>query len=136
MPPARPRAACHTSRGSPARQTLPRAWLCTDASQAVKLFFGAGRDLSSRLIEWFGRGAGGWSHVAAILPSGDVIDARSDEVDGVPPGVHVRSLAAEGYRRWEIIEMPATAEQDASFYRFLRRQIGRPYDVLGILDFV
>jgi hypothetical protein len=101
----------------------------------MRLKFVAGAALSSRLIEWFGFGAGGYSHVAAVLPSGELLDARSDQVGGEPPGVNVRPDGYEKWPRWIVVQMPATRAQDAAWAKFLSSQVGLPYDSAAIWAF-
>ena len=68
-----------------------------------------------------------WSHVATIIPGGNVIDAT------FPHGVRKRSLqevkdsaSESSLRTWRV---PSAALG----YAWLEKQIGQPYDTLGVL---
>lgn len=106
----------------------------------IRVMFTAGSELSSKAIEWFG--GGGWSHMANILPDGSVIDARNDIVKfnghSFPTGVQHRPkgyLEAE-CGRWIELENPCTVFQAKAWEAHLWSQVGKPYDQIGILDFV
>lgn len=106
----------------------------------IRVMFTAGSEFSSRAIEWFG--GGGWSHMANVLPDGSIIDARNDIVkfgdQCFPAGVQHRPkgyLEAE-CSRWLVLEIPCTIHQVKSWESNLRSQVGKPYDQIGILDFV
>ncbi|HWG77837.1 MAG TPA: hypothetical protein VN660_13745 [Steroidobacteraceae bacterium] len=96
----------------------------------------AGTGLTSKALCWWGNGFGGYSHAAAVLPSGELLDARYDHVGGQPPGVRIRPDGYEKWLRWQVIDIPSSAAQDAAWERYLRSQIGRPYDSRGILSFI
>lgn len=101
---------------------------------AIVLQFVEGSGLGSGMIKWFGHGA--FSHVDAVLPDGTLLGARNDDIDGVPAGVQIRPasyVARETVRR---VELPATDEQAAAFYQFMREQIGKPYNRVGIAAFM
>lgn len=100
---------------------------------SVKLRFVRGLDFSSRMIAWFS--AGHLSHVDAMLPDGTLLGARSDVIRGVPTGVQIRPPGYEQIALQIVMEIPATALQEVAFYRFLRSQIGRPYDQSAIWAF-
>jgi hypothetical protein len=102
----------------------------------VKIKLVAGTAISSKLICWWGTGFGGYSHAAAVLSDGWLLDARYDHVGGQPPGVHIRPDNYEKWARWEVIELPATPAEDQACEGYLRLQIGRPYDSRGILAFL
>ena len=100
----------------------------------MRLKFVASAALTSRLIEWFG-GGNHWSHVAAMMPSGDLIDARADRVGGKPAGVNVRPDNYEKWPRWRVLELQALGPQNSAWENFLKSQVGLPYDRQAILDF-
>lgn len=100
-----------------------------------------GDGLSSRAIEGFG---GGWpSHMANVLDDGTVWDARDDLVKFgemvYPSGVQKRPLGylyAE-YKEWAIFEAPVyMAPMYGDWVEALESQVGKPYDSVGIMDFV
>ena len=66
-----------------------------------------------------------WSH-AAIIDGGEIIEA-------VWPRVRVSSLARaiETHPRWTVIDIPVTDESAA--IAAARSQIGKPYDLWGVL---
>lgn len=104
-------------------------------------------DISSRAISWWG--GGGWSHLANMLVDGSFIDARADWVkdakgtyykgaDGKPiePGVRRRpGDYLKAAQRWILIEL-GEERHYAPWVRVLESQIGKPYDFVGIWDFV
>jgi len=100
----------------------------------IRLAFFRGTGLSSRAIEWFS--AGNLSHVAAVLPYGHYLDSRSDCEGAAAPGVQIRPAYVEGHELAVEFKLPASKEQEDAFWRFLRSQIGKPYDYPGILGFV
>jgi len=100
----------------------------------IQLQFFSGTGLSSKAIEWFS--AGNLSHVGALLPDGNYLDSRSDKEGAAAAGVQIRPKAIEGKEAAVVFNVPATAEQEAKFWQFLRSQIGKPYDVPGILAFI
>jgi hypothetical protein len=106
--------------------------------------------ISSRLIEGFGGGR--WSHMANILTSGTILDARDDWTPARPgwdsgngvlvdrsgkvkPGVRLRPGGyLDGSPRWAVFEGPADARY-AKWEAAGRSILGRPYDSVGIEDF-
>lgn len=94
----------------------------------IVLQFAASRGLSSAAIEWFGHG---WcSHVDAVLPDGTLLGAR---LDG---GVAIRPAGYYPFTRTQRVVLPAPPEMVDAFHAFLRAQLGKPYDSLGIAAFV
>jgi hypothetical protein len=76
--------------------------------------------------------------VAMVLPGGmEVIDARSDRVGGVPPGVQIRPISYLKGQRTLWLNIPCTKEQAEASERNLRSTppLHRPYDTRGILNF-
>lgn len=94
----------------------------------IKLQFLQGTDASSRMIQWFSHGP--WSHVDAVLDDGTLLGARADG------GVAIRPSSYTGADKTCRADIPCTPEQEAAFYRFLALQIGKPYDMTGIIGFV
>lgn len=100
----------------------------------ISLQFVAAAGWASRLIAWYGNGYHGYSHVDAVLPSGQLLGARSDKTGGQPAGVRIRP---QGYERWlrrEILVIQASGAQVHDWLHFLKRQIGHPYNEAGIID--
>ena len=106
---------------------------------------------TSRLIERFDD----WSHYANVLWDGTILDAREDWTkakegwdcgngvlvgpDGkVPPGVRLRPAGyLNDVSRWLLLELPTSSvEQYKTWEQAGRSQLGKPYDKLGIIDFV
>lgn len=100
---------------------------------AIVLQFVAGSGLGSGMIKWFGHGA--YSHVDAMLPDGTLLGARNDDIDGVPAGVQIRPESYVAHETVKRVTLPATADQEALFYAFMRSQIGKPYNKIGIYAF-
>lgn len=98
----------------------------------IRLQFVGARDLSSRVIAWYGHGLP-VSHVDIVEPNGDLLGARSDSVGGQPPGVRVRP---PGYAEWAFrlrVSLPCTDEVERRAHEFWRSQVGKPYDTRGLL---
>lgn len=100
----------------------------------ITIAFFNGSGLASKAIEWFS--AGELSHVAAVMPDGNYLDARMDAEGAMAPGVQVRLLSVEGAEEAVRYAIEASADEEAKFWEFLRAQIGKPYDTTGILAFV
>lgn len=101
----------------------------------VRYQFVAAAAFSSRLIEYFG--AGGFSHVDAVLPDGRLLGARSDICGGQKyPGVWIRPQDYEKWPRRVVMELSCTDEQAKAWELFLRAQIGKPYDKMAIFGFL
>ena len=98
--------------------------------------FVLGEDFSSQLIAWYGQGYGGYSHVDFLLPGGGCVGARSDVIDGIPPGVQLRP---DGYEKWKarkVLALSCTQSESDQAVGFVCGQIGDPYDkrdILGLL---
>lgn len=95
-----------------------------------------GPDASSRIIARFGKGTGGWSHVAPVLSDGRYLDARSDVIGGVPAGVHIRDGAKERSIKRERWALEVTQPQYDAWEANLRARIGDAYGKRDILDFI
>lgn len=120
---------------SPAKRARP-APAPAIVPASIKLSFVCGADLSSRLIAWYGNGYGGFSHVDAVLPSGELLGARDDAIGDAPPGVQVRPDNYEKWIRRTIVTILCTQEQAVAWERWLRSQIGKPYDSGAIWGFI
>jgi hypothetical protein len=117
-----------------------------------------GSDCLSRTIGWFGGGY--YSHSTTLFPrswlpfvstarpdyslkhippgGALVLDSRNDSVGGAPPGVQIRA-ASYLPKHGEAVDwrhLPCSARQEACIYRALISQLGKPYDKIGILDYV
>ena len=107
----------------------------------VRLSFVCGADWSSRLIAWWGNGAGGFSHVDALLADGTLLGARDDTIKtkegvAIPPGVQIRPDNYEKWVRREIVKIPCTSQQAADWDAWLRAQVNSEYDKAAILSFI
>ena len=107
----------------------------------MKWQFVLAEDWGSRLIAWYGQGYGGWSHVDAVMPSGWLLGARDDLITAggmnpVVPGVRLRPPNYEKWIRRQVVSLPCTPAQDATWMQFLERQIGKPYDSGAIWAFI
>lgn len=91
--------------------------------------------LSSDLIAWFSHG-GGFSHVDAIGPRGELWGARSDWVGDIPPGVQIRPPDYHDFVHKVIFEIACSPDQRKAFWKFLNNQMGKPYDRMAIWSFV
>ena len=109
-------------------------------ASAITLSFVCGKDVSSRLIAWWGSGYGGFSHVDAVLPDGTRLGARNDEVKTpsgtYAAGVQIRPADYGVWIRRRDVSIPVS---DFTFRRWLRSakdRIGAHYDQGAIVDFV
>ena len=103
----------------------------------ITVDFLLGPDLSSRLIAWFGQGKGGYSHAASVLSDGRYLDARSDILDGVPAGVHIRLPQSEKWIKRRRATLEVTEQEYADWEASLRAKITDGYgraDILAFLD--
>jgi uncharacterized protein YycO len=78
----------------------------------------------------------GLSHVDCVLPDGRLLGSRSDRKGNVEAGVQIRPPAYAKWRVREVIELRTTKRQEERLYKFLHKQIGKPYDRIGILGWV
>lgn len=101
----------------------------------IVLQFVRGKDFGADAIAWFSHGAN-FSHVDTVLPDGGLLGARSDVVDDVRPGVRVRNPSYVGDCRTLRVELPCAPAIERAYLEFLHAQIGKPYDVEGIMDFI
>jgi hypothetical protein len=100
---------------------------------AITLQFVEGSGLGAGMIKWFGHGK--YSHVDCVLPHGHLLGARSDKIQGIPPGVQMRPADYTKKEHVTRVVIPCTVEQEHIFYGFLLEQIGKPYNKLGIVAF-
>lgn len=101
---------------------------------SIRFQFSRQADLASDAIAWFTQGT--FSHVDAVLPSGELLGARSDHIGGKPSGVQIRP---HDYAKWAqkvTFEVPVSEQQKIDFWNFLYHQIGKPYDTKAIWGFV
>jgi hypothetical protein len=99
---------------------------------------------TSKAIAWWG-GGNQFSHFMCVLPDGNYVDARSDVVtvesaDGEPvhisAGVQSRPKDYEPWSRKVLFEKEVTKKVEAKWLDAVHSQIGKPYDHIGILDFI
>ena len=102
----------------------------------IRLQFVRGTGLSSKLIAWWGNGYGGYSHVDGVLSTGELAGARSDAVGGQPPGFRVRPAFYEHWDKRTVVTLTVSDQQAKDWERFLRAQIGDPYDESDILGLI
>jgi hypothetical protein len=100
---------------------------------SIRLQFVEGTGLGSGLIKLFGHGL--YSHVDSVLPDGTLLGARSDVMSGAPAGVQVRPAGYVNADKVYRLDLPATDAQASAFYDFMKAQIGKPYNKIGILAF-
>lgn len=98
----------------------------------IRLRFVLGSGWASSAISVFS--AGHLSHVDAVMPDGTLLGARSDNVGG-GKGVRERPNPYETAAKVLWAEITAQPDQEADFYAFLRKQLGKPYDHLSIFAF-
>lgn len=100
---------------------------------SIVLQFVEGTGLGSGLIKFYGHGL--YSHVDCVLPDGSLLGARSDVMSGGPAGVQVRPAGYVNEDKIHRVVLPATDEQERLFYEFMKAQIGKPYNKIGIFAF-
>jgi hypothetical protein len=92
-----------------------------------------GRGFISRGIGWFG---GGYSHIDVYTPKGFLRGARSDVLCGVPAGYQDRpDNYDKNISQYTIFSLPVSPAQEAMYWEFSDRQLGKPYDKRGIAGF-
>lgn len=105
------------------------------AEAYITLQFVCGRGLASRTIAWFSQGH--LSHVDYVMDDWKLLGARNDWHGSIQPGVRIRPpsyLPANEHK--ELMRVPCTAEQKKLYEAFLKDQLGKPYDQLGIFAFM
>lgn len=96
------------------------------------------RGIAAWLIEHYGFGLHGYSHVDIVLPDGNLLGARTDyPVDG-KTGVQVRAAgyAAKDWVRRTRVTFMVSPLIAAAAYDFARAQVGDPYAKQDIVDLV
>lgn len=111
----------------------------------ITLRFVASRDLASDLV-LLGEHDGWATHVEALMPDGTLLGSLLEGgVQARPMGYDKGAATRELYVSFEsgvtLVPQPhpipvRLLEKDEAFYAFLRAQIGKPYDKLGIVGFV
>lgn len=95
---------------------------------SIALRFVTATDLISRVIR--GGEMGFWaSHVECRMPDGTLLGAHIDGGVQARPGDYDTS-----WERQLFVLVPATDEQVDAFHKFLRSQVGKPYDLLAIAE--
>lgn len=104
-------------------------------SASITVGLAKGKGFASWWIRWLAKG--NWAHcIALVLPGGThVIDARSDEIGGVPPGVQIRAISYLKGEKCLWLKIPCTPEQAKAAQDAAESIIGDKYDVEGIVDF-
>lgn len=106
----------------------------------IQLVRGSG--VSSRLIAWWGNGYDGFSHVDAVLSTGELLGARSDVIKplgggpAIPAGVQIRPPAYERWDKRVVIDIPSTPSETSMWEGYLRKQINDGYDQSDILGLI
>lgn len=95
-----------------------------------------GRGPISRAIGWFGGGY--YSHITSLWceKTNTVLDSRKDRIFGIPPGVQTRPLEYLRKDKIDWLRVPMNSKQAANYRECLYSQIGKPYDTLGVWNFV
>lgn len=101
----------------------------------IAVDFLLGPSLISRAIAWFGQGSG-YSHCASVLRDGRYLDARSDVLNGVPAGIHIRHPESELWVRKRRATLAVTQAEYSAWEASLRAKIGDAYAKSDILGFV
>lgn len=95
-----------------------------------------GSGWKSRLISWYGQGAGGLSHLASVLQDGRYLDARSDVLGRVPQGVQIRQPDTEGWVSKRRASLLVTEEEYATWESNLRAKMTDGYGRADIFAFI
>lgn len=102
----------------------------------IRIDFLLGPDWQSRLIAWYGQGSSGYSHCASVLADGRYLDARSDVLNHIPAGVHIRSPESERWIKKRRATLQVTDGEYAAWEANLRAKITTQYASSDILDFI
>lgn len=70
-----------------------------------------------------------FSHVDVVLPSGDLLGARS------AGGVQIRKPDYTQFSLIRRVVIPCSDDEGQAYYEFLRAQVGKPYDWKGVVGF-
>ena len=100
---------------------------------AVDFLAGCGR--FSWAIERFGFPMG-YSHCASVLSDGRYLDSRSDVLDGIPAGVHIRQPASEKWIRKRRATSQVSLLEYNEWEANLRAKITTEYDTGAILGYL
>lgn len=105
----------------------------------VRAQFVLARGFSSALIQLGGGGtkALGYSHVDIVLPTGDLLGARTDYPVNGQTGVQIRPWGY-GNKNWirrDVFQLASTPDQENVFLNFAKEQLHKPYDKLAIVAF-
>lgn len=95
-----------------------------------------GPDLTSRFIAWYGNGYGGYSHVAPVLADGRYLDARSDVLNGVPAGIHIREPMSEDWIKKRRATLLVKGDVYDAWEANLRARINDLYGKTDIWGFI
>lgn len=68
-----------------------------------------------------------------MLPDGTALGSRSDIINGIPAGVQIRSGNYAKFAVQLTLALNVEEDKEKKFYSFLKAQIGKPYNKLGIL---
>lgn len=101
-------------------------------SSIILQFVGAA-DLGGKIINWFDHGP--FAHVDTVMPDGSLLGARSDVWAGVPAGVQIRPYDYMPFANPVRAVLDASDEVVEAYYTFVQAQIGKPYDMTGIVGF-
>jgi hypothetical protein len=102
----------------------------------IAVDFLLGPDFLSRTVAWFGKGKSGYSHCASLLEDGRYVDARSDRLGGVEPGIQYRKPATEQWVRLRRATLEVPELQYAEWEDNLKAKIGDLYAMRDIVGFV
>lgn len=76
-------------------------------------------------------GNGGFAHVELAFSDGECFSSSSR--DG---GCRFKAIDIHDSESWALVNVRATAEQEAAARAFCRAQNGKPYDWLGVFGFI
>lgn len=100
---------------------------------AIVLQFVGAADLGGSLINWFDHGP--FAHVDSVLSDGTLLGARSDVWANVPAGVQLRPADYMPFKNPVRASLEAPQTVVDAYYAFLLDQVGKPYDMTGIVGF-
>jgi hypothetical protein len=107
---------------------------------AIDCLWGTG--WTSALIGKFGFPQGP-SHCASVIvdvyngkPRERYLDARDNEIAGVPPGVRIREIASESFLKKQRATLQVTPQEYADWEANLRAKVTTQYDRSAILGFL
>ena len=106
---------------------------------SITLQFCGFNSVAAKIIERFTDPSGsGIGHVDIVLPDGSLLGAQHENLGGKPSGVQIRPAdygdTCGMINRCRVTL--ATPEQEGKFYAFLIDQVGKPYDLTAIRNFV